>query len=337
MRTHSIWFALLGAWLSLSSTFTWAQSASAACPANAAAAAQAFFERQHDTSGFALDLLRQEAVRALRDRIEQMTDDRYSPRSRNLRAKVFSDAATKVDTLPDLDVVRAFLRRGAGSSKELAEVRARPAADVHMARQDVIVNYRLRQLFGASDVLTSRVRAFEVEGCWRLDVPEFLWSRFLEVDTELLTARPKTLPGRLGPPAATMSVAEVAREARAGWRELSYVPPGEQAYPVWISPTVLVSEKDVTAADASWSCESLAVWNGARETSLNILPSPSANNRLRDWAENHPVGLLALVLDGRVTAVFSHSGDTGATSWSVCLPGMPLGEGQRFTARLLGR
>jgi hypothetical protein len=250
---------------------------------------------------------------------------------------VFGDAATKVDTLPDLDVVRAFLRRGAGSAKVLAEVRARPEADVHMARQDVIVNYRLRHLLGTSNVLTSRVRALEVEGCWRLDVPEFLWSRFLEIDAELLAARPKTLPGRLGPPAATMTVAEVAREARPGWREMPYAPPGEQAYPVWISPAVLLSENDVAAAAASWSCESLTVWNGARETSLNILPSPAANNRLRDWAENHPVGLLALVLDGRVTTVFSHSGDTGAASWSVCLPGMPLGEGQRFTARLLGR
>ena len=279
----------------------------------------------------AVDMLIPKSLAAYRAALQQLLDDRYSPRSATWRVDVLGADWTpaRIQAASDEELLRAYFAFGAARRSAIAvsDVRVEPSELKWRDFFPWAASYRI-EVDGKPVERSGLFDAQRSGACWRVSFPAQAWMRMQALADELKKSRPKDQPAvGKGPRAklrffAASGSPEAGTEELAGWR-----------VPVWIDRArPLATESNLTSAAAWWSCP---VGFGPEEPALHLSLDSVAAQAMSTVGEDQPFSQLAVEIDGRVTNVAYVRGKLGR-EFQLCGEPWTMDEAQALAARLRG-
>jgi hypothetical protein len=326
---HSVALAALGALLCASSS--WGEAPT--CLATAEEAAQAFVRQSINDPGASPGLLTLRSLATYRARLEQLLDDRYSPDSGPLRARLLGTdiSPAQLRAMSHTELVGMFQAAGASRRQAvgLGDVQVTGKSTRPYLGDEVTVSYRLT--IGSAE--THQERTFSVsseQGCWKLDVPVEAWVRLDQLAKILKESRTEPQFKVRGMPRASVRVAAASASPFTGSAEHRQRDTSHAA--AWVANSPLLTERDLVGVSASWDCDA---GRGPEDAAIRLHFSERGTAALAKWSKDNLGTMLAVVIDGEVRTFARVSGVLGS-KLSVCLPRMTLDDAESLARRLAG-
>lgn len=277
-------------------------------------------------------LLRQDALKRFRARLEQLLDDRYSPASATLREQWLGTGWSpgRIKAASDEELVSRYLSARSAAA-EVSDLKVVSHESSRVFGDEVTVAYQVRQ-GTTSTSLERKLSVFREGECWRVDTPLQAWAQLEHAARILKAARTEPPPSRQGPPMVSLKVAAASEDERPGMQRVRRRGASGSPRAVWISDTPLLTESDVSTAAATWDCEAGL---GPEPAAVKLRFTEEAGERFASWTKENVGQMMAVVIEGEAW-VFARVLTPLSKQLVLCSSEASLDDAQALARRLMG-